>query len=183
MALLRQSKPRLIGWVLACLALAAVRWPQAALGGALEVGKPFPSVSLVDGDAREAPAVAKEAPLVLVQVWATWCAPCHEALPRLLEAVRAESGGEILVVLWNIDTELARAKRYLEMHGLAEASINLRFDPGGREFTRLGAPGMPTTILVSYGKIVALFAGYSPETERGIVAALREARRKQQADL
>ncbi len=178
MALLRQSKRSLIGWILACLALAAVCWPQTALGGALEVGKPFPSVSLVDGDGRESPAVAKETPLVLVQVWATWCAACHEALPRLLEAVRAESGGQILVVLWNIDTEIAPAKRYLEMRGLAEAPVNLRFDPGGREFTSLGAPGMPTTILVSYGKIVALFGGYSPETERGIVAALREAGRK-----
>ena len=56
-----------------------------------------------------AEAKASRAPLVLVNVWATWCDPCREELPDLLRAYREHRAAGLRLVMISADDPDARA--------------------------------------------------------------------------
>ncbi len=57
-----------------------------------------------------AEARASHAPLVLVNVWATWCDPCREELPELLRVYRAHRAEGLRLVMISADDADARAQ-------------------------------------------------------------------------
>lgn len=52
---------------------------------------------------------AGRAPLVLINVWATWCDPCREEMPDLLRFHRAYRAAGLRLVLLSADDDDARA--------------------------------------------------------------------------
>ncbi len=88
---------------------------------------------------------------VLLNLWATWCAPCREEMPAL-DRLQAERGGEnFQVVTVNVDVgDPAKPAAFLEEIG-TEALSDYR-DPRMKIFndlkTRGLAFGMPTTLLI-----------------------------------
>lgn len=95
--------------------------------------------------------------LRLVNIWATWCAPCRKEMPAL-DQLQAELGGKqdgkdtgFEVVALNIDTrDPAKPREFLAETGIK----NLAFyaDPKAQSFQELRAVGrgfgLPTTLLV-----------------------------------
>ena len=88
---------------------------------------------------------------ILLNLWATWCAPCRQEMPAL-DALQAQLGGaDFEVVAVNIDTRnFEKPKAFL-----AEIDVkNLAYyaDPQAKIFQDLKAVGrafgMPTTILI-----------------------------------
>lgn len=88
---------------------------------------------------------------ILVNLWATWCAPCRAEMPAL-DKLQGELGGaDFEVVAINIDTtRLDRPKAFL-----TEVGVNRLVqyaDPTGAIFADLKkagkAFGMPTTLLI-----------------------------------
>lgn len=76
-----------------------------------------PDASVIAGAVRSAPlatilaeAKASRAPLVLVNVWATWCDPCREELPELLRAYREHRGQGLRLVMISADDPDGRAQ-------------------------------------------------------------------------
>ncbi|MCS7049176.1 MAG: TlpA family protein disulfide reductase [Verrucomicrobiae bacterium] len=59
-----------------------------------------------------------DAPVVLVNMWATWCGPCREEFPDLVRLQRnyAERGLKVLFVSW--DTEPRVAQEFLARQGV-----------------------------------------------------------------
>lgn len=59
-----------------------------------------------------------EAPLTLVHVWATWCDPCREEFPELLEAYRntRNHGLDLLLVSADDPDELDAVNAFLRNH-------------------------------------------------------------------
>ena len=55
-------------------------------------------------------AVPSEAPLRLVNVWATWCVPCVEEMPDL-QAIQKTLGKDLLVVGISLDDMIPGAKK------------------------------------------------------------------------
>lgn len=88
---------------------------------------------------------------VLLNLWATWCAPCRKEMPAL-DRLQAEMGGkDFEVVAVNIDQRnLDRPKSWLAENGITRLAYYA--DPETRVFQdlkRVGqAIGMPTTLLI-----------------------------------
>ncbi|WP_458097736.1 TlpA family protein disulfide reductase [Roseomonas sp. WA12] len=121
---------------------------QAATGRLREEGpKPLPAFGLVDADGvrREIGFFAGKG--VVLNLWATWCAPCVEEMPALdrLSALLAAEG--ILVVPASSDRGgKAQVEPFYARTGVKNLGVWL--DPGSAATRALGARGLPTTVLI-----------------------------------
>lgn len=108
---------------------------------------PLADVGFVDGSG--APKTLKDfrGKTVLLNLWATWCAPCREEMPSL-DRLQQELGSDVFqVVALAVDrTGLDSARKFLE--GINVKSLALYADPTTRSGSALKAVGMPTTILI-----------------------------------
>jgi peroxiredoxin len=91
--------------LLAALALPA--WGQGLKGW---TGGPTPALELADIDGKIHKLSDYRGKAVLVNFWATWCAPCREEMPSI-EALRVAMDGKPFVVLAVNVGESARAAR------------------------------------------------------------------------
>lgn len=88
---------------------------------------------------------------VLLNLWATWCAPCREEMPALDALQKARGGDDFQVVTVNVDVgDPAKPAAFLDETGI-EALPDYR-DDRMKIFNDLKARGlafgMPTTLLV-----------------------------------
>jgi cytochrome c biogenesis protein CcmG, thiol:disulfide interchange protein DsbE len=126
-----------------------------ALPEALE-GKQAPPFALMslDGEPVDRSDLAGR-PFVL-NFWATWCIPCAQEHPALLEVAR-RYGDRIPFygVLYGDDKEKARA--WLDKRGSAFPTL---MDPSGRTAIDYGVAGVPETFIVNArGEIVEKVVG------------------------
>jgi thiol-disulfide isomerase/thioredoxin len=57
----------------------------------------------IDGDGLKTAVAAHAGRVVLVDMWATWCIPCREKFPHVVELHRAHAGDGLTVVSLSID--------------------------------------------------------------------------------
>ncbi|AEM83104.1 thioredoxin [Streptomyces violaceusniger] len=92
---------------------------------------------IVDAEERDFTEVAEQAdPLVVVDLWATWCGPCRMVSPAL-EQVARELAGEIKLVKVDIDRNPRLAQRF-------------------------EVQAVPTLLILDKGELVARRAGAAP---------------------
>ena len=110
---------------------------------------------------------------VLVNLWATWCAPCRAEMPAL-DALQAKKGGaDFEVIAINVDTgDDAKPRKFLEETGVK--SLAYYRDPSLDSFNALRekglALGLPVTLLAD-GESCALLAMNGPANWAGADAA------------
>lgn len=83
---------------------------------------------------------------VLVNFWATWCAPCIKELPSLARLAKARGGADFVVLA--ISTEKGADKKAAAF--MAENGIELEpyADPKQKLFRAFRLQGLPTTLLI-----------------------------------
>lgn len=143
--------------------------------------KPLPVLAFQAPDGRALALDAFRGRTLLVNLWATWCAPCRAEMPALDAMQAALGSADFEVVAVNIDTRNPdRPGRFLDEVGV-RALIRYA-DPSAATFGALKAAGlafgMPTSILVDpEGCEIASLAGpadwSSPEALEVVRAALR----------
>ncbi|MBX9758486.1 MAG: TlpA family protein disulfide reductase [Beijerinckiaceae bacterium] len=171
----------------AASAAAASRMAPFARGevAALSVSKsprPAADVSFETADGKRVTLDDFRGRAILLNLWATWCAPCRAEMPAL-DRLQQQLGGDAFeVVTVNIDTaRLERRETFWKETGIS----NLTFyaDPKADIFQALKRAGkvvgLPTTILIdSNGCELGLMAGPaewdSPDAVKLISAALRD---------
>jgi thiol-disulfide isomerase/thioredoxin len=118
---------------------------------------------------------------VLLNLWATWCAPCRREMPALDRLEAAMGGDKFKVVAVNVDTgNRERAERFLDEIGVAKLAFY--GDPSlavFNEMKRRGlALGLPTTVLIdANGCQLGVLAGpaeWNSEDARRLVSAAIE---------
>ena len=109
--------------------------------------KELTDVSFFDGEGQEKRLSDWKGRLVLLNLWATWCAPCREEMPALdrLQAALGDEHFEVVALsVDSRDTDLPKA--FYEEIGIS--SLSFYHDPTARAGSRLAAFGMPTTLLI-----------------------------------
>ncbi|OYR27363.1 disulfide interchange protein CycY [Brucella pseudogrignonensis] len=133
------------------------------------IGKDAPQTSLpaVEGltrDGAPVPGLNSEdfkGKLTLVNVWGSWCVPCRQEHPLLMEIAKDE---RIRVVGLNYKDQPENARRFLGDLGNPFAAVGA--DRAGRSAIEWGVYGVPETFLVDKdGKIVYKHVGpFTPES-------------------
>ncbi len=107
-----------LAWALASAAPAAAG--LAGLGAADEAAhralREHPVRTL---EGRSLTLGAQAGQVVVVNFWASWCAPCRRELPKLADLNRRLAGRGARVVAVSIDRDPANAKRFLRAQGIA----------------------------------------------------------------
>ena len=78
---------------------------------------------------------------VVVNVWASWCAPCRAEMPLLQRASRSYDGRVVFVGIASRDSPQA-ARKFLDEVGVTYPNL---FDDSGDVRRALGLRGFPTT--------------------------------------
>jgi thiol-disulfide isomerase/thioredoxin len=113
--------------------------------------QPLPNLAFNGPDGKAMSLADLRGRVVLLNLWATWCAPCRKEMPAL-DKLQAELGGaDFEVVTVNIDQRnLDRPKAFLAEVGVSKLAYYA--DPSARIFQQLRAVdravGMPTTLLI-----------------------------------
>jgi thiol-disulfide isomerase/thioredoxin len=124
---------------------------------------PLTGLAFRDGGGKDRTLADWKDKTVLLNLWATWCAPCKKEMPALDELQKKLGGADFEVVAVNIDTRNPeKAKAWLNDTGIA--SLGYYADNTAKIFQELKekgrAFGMPTTILIDRnGCEVATLAG------------------------
>lgn len=153
--------PPLAGWFVEGISLEERAAPDA------------PFIAIIDGQEREVSLADYKGQVLLLNLWATWCAPCVEEMPSL-DRLEAKLGGEDFQVM-AISTDRAGLDivgPFYAEHGLEHLGVWL--DPRGQIMHALKARGLPTSFLIDRnGKVVARAEGAAPWDSAEAIALIR----------
>src|SRR2546427_766694 len=113
--------------------------------------------------------------VVLLTLWATWCAPCREEMPAL-DRLQAQLGGErFQVVALSVDQQgVPIARRFFSEIGIK--TLPLYVDPSAKAAFTLDAAGLPATLLVDRaGREIGRHLGAVKWDSPEVLAQLRRA--------
>jgi cytochrome c biogenesis protein CcmG/thiol:disulfide interchange protein DsbE len=172
--------------LLALLALAALFWFRLGAGDPSQlpsalIGRPVPATDLpaipgLTRDGQPVPGLAAAdfaGKVTLVNVWASWCVPCHDEAPllmKLAEDTRFRIAGI------NYKDQPDNARRFLGRYGNPFTASGA--DPNGRAAIEWGVYGVPETFVVGRDAKIAfkLVGPITPENlERTLKPAIEKA--------
>jgi len=140
----------LAGAVTSAMAALPGQGRAATLGmpEAFEPPRPLPEFSFTDAAGREHRVADFPGQVLVINLWATWCPPCVAEMPTLdrLQALLGEAGVRVLALSQDRGGAAA-VQRFFERTGVRHLDVWL--DPRGGAARRLGARGLPTTLVVN----------------------------------
>ena len=137
----------------------------------------LPEFSFADGDGKSRTIKDWAGKVVLLNLWATWCAPCRKEMPSLDRLQKALGSDRFEVMALAVDrTGADSAKKFLD--SIKIENLKLYVDASARSGSTLKAPGLPTTILVGkdgreIGRLVGPAEWDGPDAKKLIEAVLR----------
>ncbi|MFL6819206.1 MAG: DsbE family thiol:disulfide interchange protein [Bradyrhizobium sp.] len=179
------TQPRRRSWpmalpLMAFAALAALFWYRLGTGDPSSIpsaliGRPAPQIALpalpgLTADGSPVPGLdpaAFKGHVSIVNVWASWCVPCHDEAPLLLALSRDK---RLQLVGINYKDAADNARRFLSRYGNPYAIVGV--DANGRAAIEWGVYGVPETFIVGReGTIVYKMVG--PVTSENIGSVLK----------
>jgi thiol-disulfide isomerase/thioredoxin len=138
-----------------------------------ETPRPVPSIAFKDGEGHERTLAEFRDKVVLLNVWATWCAPCRKEMPTLDRLEAMLGGPEFEVVALSIDRAgLAPVAKFFGEIGVSR--LGTFIDESGKVVRELGAYGLPITILIDRdGREIGRLVGPAEWDAPEMVAFLR----------
>ena len=103
-----------------------------------------PSIDWQDLQGQKWTTASLKGKAVVVNFWATWCAPCKEELPSL-QTLHEISGGNPVVMGINVREPESRVTRYMKSTGL---DFPVVLDAQGTLAQQWGVTVFPTTVLI-----------------------------------
>ena len=168
--------PSLVATLL--FAAAPVATVRLAASGAAKVGSAAPSFGgwdlagkkVLTLDAlRRTPNMAP----LLITFGASWCKPCNDGLPRLVEVTRKHS--ELRLVLIDVESDAQQAQEFAQRMGVDGPAILDKFEQIAKTYGVAGdeKTKLPRTFLVDQmGRVRAIYREEGEDLEKVIEADL-----------
>jgi peroxiredoxin len=117
--------------------------------------RPAPDFTLPDLNGDRVSLAQFRGQPVVINFWATWCPPCRDEIPRLVEAYQREKDG---VVFMAISDEPANVVGpFVKQNAIPYVNL---LDSGDRVSSAYGIKALPTTLFISRdGEIVVHYTG------------------------
>lgn len=140
--------------------------------------KPAPEVSFTPEGGAATSLQAWKGRVILVNLWATWCAPCRKEMPSLA-ALQSEMGSkDFEVVAISLDRKGAEASGAF-LKEVGATTLKLYTDPTTDTLNQFQAVGLPASILIDrqgreIGRLLGPAEWNSAEAKALIKAAVDE---------
>lgn len=137
----------------------------------------LPDITFNDADGKPLTLSSFKGRTVLLNLWATWCAPCREEMPSLDRLQQALGSDKFEVVALSLDRAgLDASKKFLD--DVKAKTLKLYVDPTAKQGVTLKLVGMPTTILINkdgleVGRLAGPAEWDSDEAKKLIESALK----------
>lgn len=121
--------------------------PPAPLAKLVFIEKPqrLPAAAFVDGKGARLSLATFNGRYVLLNLWATWCAPCVRELPALAK-LQQDLPGLAIVAVSEGREKAGDTARFLKAHDAGALRVYL--DPDHAFLAALGAFGLPLSVLI-----------------------------------
>lgn len=137
--------------------LATAVWPRkpraeelSALNRVLRLVEPpvaAPDIAFVDAGGRRHHLSEFRGHGMVINLWATWCAPCVAEMPSLAALSKTLAPADIAVLPLSSDHGGAAAvEAFFRQHGITGLPVLL--DPDGAAARAFGAEGIPTSVII-----------------------------------
>lgn len=128
------------------LAAGACAAADAPIATAAEA-RPLPEMRFLDMAGAETGVEAFRGQVVVLNLWATWCAPCREEMPALDRLAAAFAGQPVRVVALSVDRAAPeRVQAFLDEVGVKHMAVYR--DPKAAATRALKVQGLPVTLLI-----------------------------------
>jgi thiol-disulfide isomerase/thioredoxin len=169
-------------FLLSLAALAALASPACAQvpAGPVEP-RPLPELRFLDMEGSETGLEAFRGQVVVLNLWATWCAPCRKEMPSLNRLQATFEGEPVRVIALSVDRAgPERVKEFIDQVGADRLAVYR--DPTVKAARALKVPGLPATLLIDrQGREVGRVLGTADWSAEGAVAAVRRVLEMDQA--
>ena len=144
------------------VALVMVAVFAAPAGADEDVALQLQSYQLTDLDGAEHSLREQRGEVIVVNFWASWCAPCLKELPMLdaWHADWADRGARVAAI--SVDSNPKKARRFIDKAGLG---LDVYHDGPDGLARQLDLPFLPCTYVLDQSGDVVLISGGSSEEE------------------
>ena len=144
------------------------------LGLVSEPRKDIPAFTFKDGAGAEKSLADFKGRVVLLNLWATWCAPCHKEMPDLAALQKDMGGPGFEVVALSLDRKGLEASAAF-LKDVGADNLALYTDVESKALAAVNALGLPATLLVDKdGKEAARLLGPAAWSSDEAKAIIRE---------
>lgn len=114
------------------------------------IGSSAPDFTVQDSD-RTVVLDKFRGQIVVLNFWATWCPPCVEEMPSLVEMQRRMKNKGVTVVAVSIDVDENAYRGFLKQHGVDLLTVR---DPAEKTPALYGTHGWPETFIIDRNGVI-----------------------------